>query len=364
MQQPFKRVRTDGFACYSIAFSPFYPNKSAVAGSANFGLVGNGRLSVLQDTPAGLMIEKGFDTQDGLYDLAWSECHENQVATASGDGSVKLWDVMLNEFPIRKWHEHQREVFSIDWSNTQKDLFCTSSWDGTVKIWTPDRPASLTTIPAHSSCVYAALFSPSQPSIIASCSSDGTLKVWDTRSPLPPPASSPSTQASNLATAQMTIPAHPNAEILSLDFNKYSPNLIATGSVDRTIRIHDLRMAAAPSPGPHLEPNATVGTLLGHEYAVRRVSWSPHHSNRLASASYDMTCRLWSIDPSILAHDPLRDSIQQKKTTTFSSQGGMGGRMERVWDGHKEFVVGSSWSLFEEGVVASCSWDQEVHMWR
>jgi hypothetical protein len=97
-----------------------------------------------------------FDTQDGLYDLAWSECHENQLATASGDGSVKLWDVMLNvrpslylsanfslsdwlafqfkDFPIRKWHEHQREVFSIDWSNTQKDLFCTSSWDGTIKI--------------------------------------------------------------------------------------------------------------------------------------------------------------------------------------------------------------------------------------
>ena len=36
-----------------------------------------------------------FDTQDGLYDLAWSECHENQIATGSGDGSVKLWDVMV-----------------------------------------------------------------------------------------------------------------------------------------------------------------------------------------------------------------------------------------------------------------------------
>lgn len=37
-----------------------------------------------------------FDTQDGLYDLAWSEVHENQLATVSGDGSVKLWDTMLN----------------------------------------------------------------------------------------------------------------------------------------------------------------------------------------------------------------------------------------------------------------------------
>lgn len=37
-----------------------------------------------------------YDTQDGLYDVAWSESHENQLVTASGDGSIKLWDVMLN----------------------------------------------------------------------------------------------------------------------------------------------------------------------------------------------------------------------------------------------------------------------------
>jgi peroxin-7 len=37
-----------------------------------------------------------YETQDGLYDLAWSEVHENQLVTASGDGSIKLWDVMLN----------------------------------------------------------------------------------------------------------------------------------------------------------------------------------------------------------------------------------------------------------------------------
>lgn len=37
-----------------------------------------------------------YETQDGLYDLAWSEVHENQILTASGDGSLKLWDVTLN----------------------------------------------------------------------------------------------------------------------------------------------------------------------------------------------------------------------------------------------------------------------------
>jgi WD40 repeat protein len=33
--------------------------------------------------------------------------------------------------------------------------------------------------------------------------------------------------------------------------------------------------------------------LPGHEYAVRKVQWSPHRPDVLASASYDMTCRVY-----------------------------------------------------------------------
>jgi WD40 repeat protein len=36
-----------------------------------------------------------YNTQDGLYDIAWSEIHENQLVTASGDGSLKLWDITI-----------------------------------------------------------------------------------------------------------------------------------------------------------------------------------------------------------------------------------------------------------------------------
>lgn len=217
--------------------------------------------------------------------------------------------------------------------------------------WTPDRPTSLTTIPAHTACVYSALFSPSQPSTLASCSTDGFLKVWDTRSPTPP-------TSSGLANPSIALQAHPT-EVLSLDWNKYQPHLIATGSVDRTIRIHDLRMASSAlpaTPTPTLQPSATVATLLGHEYAVRSVAWSPHSPNILASASYDMTARIWSMDAASLGG--------AGGMSSFGAAGMGGGRLERVYDGHTEFVVGAAFSLYEEGVIASCSWDQEVHLWR
>ena len=33
--------------------------------------------------------------------------------------------------------------------------------------------------------------------------------------------------------------------------------------------------------------------MAGHEWAVRKVQWSPHRPDVLASASYDMTCRVY-----------------------------------------------------------------------
>ena len=36
-----------------------------------------------------------YDTQDGLFDVAWSEIHEHQLVTGSGDGSLKLFDIKI-----------------------------------------------------------------------------------------------------------------------------------------------------------------------------------------------------------------------------------------------------------------------------
>jgi peroxin-7 len=111
--------QSHGFAHYSLAWSPFLNNTIAVAASANYGLIGNGKLSVLSVDPSLTSVpipqrqyvatsmarelslinaprNVRFDTQDGLYDLAWSENHQNQIATGSGDGSLKLWDITLN----------------------------------------------------------------------------------------------------------------------------------------------------------------------------------------------------------------------------------------------------------------------------
>ena len=112
---------------------------------------------------------------------------------------------------------------------------------------------------------------------------------------------------------------------------------MATAGVDRLVRTFDVR---APGQGP-------VAILPGHEYAVRKVTWSPHLADTLLSASYDMTCRVWS------------DGFNAGEGM-MSAEGKELGRMGR----HTEFVVGVDWCLFgSEGWAASVGWDERLCVW-
>jgi hypothetical protein len=53
--------RTQGFNGYAVKYSPFFDSRIAVSASANFGLVGNGRLYILGLTANGIQPEKWLD---------------------------------------------------------------------------------------------------------------------------------------------------------------------------------------------------------------------------------------------------------------------------------------------------------------
>lgn len=302
---------------------------------------------------------------DSLYDLAWSEAHENQIVVATGDGSVKLFDISLDEFPVQSWQEHKREVFAVHWNLVTKDTFCSSSWDGTIKIWSPDRSASILTLPTHS-CTYSAAFSPHSASILSSVSSDSHLRIFDLRTPSS--ASNHLTLAIPLHAPPTSIP-HPSqytaqaispSEALTHDWNKYRATIVAAAGVDRQIRTFDIR--ASRTQGP-------LAILPGHDYAVRKLAWSPHVSDMLLSASYDMTCRLWTDGSNGAAPGTGlgKAEIIHGGGVDGGGQGGIGvgggrelGRMGR----HTEFAMGVDWCLFgTEGWCASCGWDERVLVW-
>lgn len=304
------RYRTQGFNGTALAFSPFFDSHLAVSSSANFGLVGNGRLHVLALAPGELRQLKSFDTQDGLFDVAWSENHENQLVVASGDGTVQLFDITLDQFPIRKWKEHTKEVFSVSWNLVQKETFCSSSWDGSIKLWHPAQPQSITTMIGHKGCVYQALHSPHHPNVIASVSADTHLKIWD-------PTQGQTPLLGGAVSSQ---------EVLTCAWNKYNPFEIYTGGIDLLINKWDYRMLARP-----------LRTMRGHRYAVKKLATSPFDGDMVASSSYDMCTRIWKGDTCV-----------------------------KVFDAHTEFVSGVDWSVFgvAPGFVGTVGWDENVFVWR
>tara|TARA_B110001452_G_C15228052_1_gene425559 strand:+ start:1454 stop:2473 length:1020 start_codon:yes stop_codon:yes gene_type:complete len=304
-----------GFAGCSIRSSPFHAGRLAVAAAANFGIVGNGKLAVLAAGPAGLQPECELATNDGLYDCAWSETHEHQIIGACGDGSVKLWDLHAQSDgrPLASVQEHTAEASGVDWNLVRKDCFASCSWDNTVRVWDPERMAPLMTLAEHTFCVYECKWAPRNAERLLSASGDRTVKLWE-------PRAGPNALLTVVAGEQ---------EILSVDWNKYDENCFATGGVDKTVRLWDLRA-----------PHTPVQSLAAHTFAVRRVRFCPHSASQLLSASYDMSVCLWDV------------------VTTQATQ-----RPLRQYNHHTEFVVGLEWSLFDEGVVASCGWDNWLHVW-
>jgi peroxin-7 len=95
-----------------------------------------------------------------------------------------------------------------------------------------------------------------------------------------------------MTAAALTVPAS-GTEVLAIDWNKYRPLVLASAGVDKTARVWDCRMVSQPAAPEQRVGGACETTLLGHEYAIRRIQWSPHRPDALATASYDMTCRMY-----------------------------------------------------------------------
>lgn len=220
-----------------------------------------------------LHVVRDFLTQEGLYDCSWSEMNENQLVSASADGSLKLWDLLTSDdFPVAQWAEHKAEAASVDWNLVAKDSFVSASWDATIKLWDPHRPAALATFTGHQGCVYNAVWSPRHPTHFISCAGDGALRVWDARGG----------GGGGGGGCLQALRAH-EGEVLSVDWDKYSESVVYSGGVDHAIKAWDLR-----------RPQAPLSIMHGHGYAVRRLKSSPFRGGALGSVSYDMSCRTWN----------------------------------------------------------------------
>ena len=305
-----------GFGGYSVKYSPWGGGMMAVCAAENFGVQGSGKVYIVsnQGAQGGINVERMVATEDGAFDVAWSEHSPNHFVVACGDGVLKLFDVSTvaeNPNPVSVMRHQQGEVYSVDWNLVSKDTFVSGCWNREIKVFHPATGACVNTFVGHQKEVYRVAFSPKHNELFASCSGDGTFKLWDTRT----------------AQSMLTQSGHNGEIILGCDWNKYDPNVLATSSVDKTVKLWDVR-----------RPQQPLFLLRGHQSAVRTVRCSPHSRNLILSGGYDFQLCLFDTD----RPQPLSQRYVQ----------------------HKEFVVGCDWSLEHPGVVASTGWDSMLYVWK
>ncbi len=98
------------------------------------------------------------------------------VATAEGDGVVRIWDLATLQPVLQLWG-HSAEALAAAFSPDGK-LVATGSVDGTARIFSLEGGKELLKLEGHEASVMAIAFSPDGRSL-ATSSHDATIRIWD-----------------------------------------------------------------------------------------------------------------------------------------------------------------------------------------
>ncbi len=247
---------------------------------------------------------------------------EGKLASASTDGTVRLWQIPSPSPPLADLGIHDVAVSPTDTdTSTDSYLVATGDFEGAVTLWAQG-PGTKTatarqTLSGHQGAVEAVAFDPAGNQL-ASVGSDGQIILWR------------AADGTRLASATESLAAS-DVRVTSVAFSR-DGKLLATGGADKTIRIWSVTDEAL----------TLRATLSGHTDEVTSVSFHPQRP-LLLSGSYDKTVRLWQISADEATPDratliqTLSEPNEAVSAVQFSPQGDR---------------------------IAAASWDNQLYLWQ
>jgi WD40 repeat protein len=119
---------------------------------------------------------RAYEGHSDLVNRAVFSPDESLIASASRDGTVRLWHAASGQ-EIRLLEGHTAEVNDVRFSPDGRYLL-SASWDGTVRLWDTASGEEVRQMVGHTRPVFGVAFSPDGATALTG-SSDMSVRLWD-----------------------------------------------------------------------------------------------------------------------------------------------------------------------------------------
>ncbi|KAI5002786.1 hypothetical protein ZWY2020_027436 [Hordeum vulgare] len=227
--------------------------------------------------------EKGEKYKEGSHrssvlGLAWNTVVRNALASASADKTVKVWDLYTGKCD-RTLQNHDGKVQSVAWRSPE--VLLSGSFDRSVAMTDMRNDRQSCHKWSVEADVESLVCDPHNEHTFVVSLDNRTVQAFDMRT---------ASSHSNCGQPKFTLHAHEKA-VSSVSFAPSTPNLLATGSTDNTVKLWDLSNNQ-PSCVASLSPN------LG---AIFSVSFSNDSPFLLACGGSKGKLKVWNtlLDPAV-----------------------------------------------------------------
>jgi WD40 repeat protein len=261
--------------------------------------------SLAQAALADSISEAGWDlTLTGHSDWVTGAAYSpdgRRIATASKDGSARIWDAATGKqiMALSQGHWVTSAAFSADGRR-----LVTASSDGRARVWDAATGRLIQTVGDGKAWMTSAAFDPTGDRIVTA-SRDKTARIWDA------------------ATGKQIVALLGHTDWVTCAAFSPDGRRVVTASRDRTARIWDAATGRE------------ITSLVGHEVAVWSASYS-HNGKEIVTASDDSTARIWDAAT---------------------------GRLIHTLEGHEDWVRSAAFSPDDSQVVTG-SYDNTIRLWK
>ncbi|KAF2421054.1 WD40 repeat-like protein [Tothia fuscella] len=250
------------------------------------------------------------------------------IATWAVDNRVLVWDRTKHPLkpkddvlrPDAQFIGHEAEGFGMSWSPHKEGELATASEDRTVRLWDltqcdkengTARPFQTWT--HHTGIVNDVQYHPMHTSWIATASDDLSFAIIDTR-------------MSSHKAAEYKTHAHSDA-VNCVAIHPRWHQILATGSADKTVALWDLRNL-----------DRKLHSIEGHKEAVIQLQWHPQEPAILTSGSYDR--RIIMYDLSRTGEEQTEEEAEEGPPEMLFMHGGFTGRVtEFDWNPNDPWLM-------------------------